>query len=110
MTEKQKEDNIEVLNDIISEARNAIDNIDDYDDVDIDNVQQNFMRIEELVQDLSGYQHKVVSSTISKMIVKSLIAEISSLRLAQAPPTQTEVSLCKTTKNIQATLYPKMHQ
>lgn len=53
MTEKQKEDNIEVLNDIISEARNAIDNIDDYDDVDIDNVQQNFMRIEGLVQDLS---------------------------------------------------------
>jgi len=38
MTEKQKEDNI---------------NDYDYDDVDIDNVQQNFMRIEGLVQDLS---------------------------------------------------------
>lgn len=59
---------------------------------------------------LLGYQHKVVSSTISKMIVKSLIAEISSLRLAQAPPTQTEVSLCKTINNIQVTLYPKKHQ
>jgi len=49
MTEENKEKNIEVLREIISEAESAIRNIEDDE---IDEVQQNFIRIESVVQDL----------------------------------------------------------
>ncbi len=49
MTEEYKEKNLETLREIISEAEAAIRNIKDND---IDEVQQNFMRLEDTIQDL----------------------------------------------------------
>ena len=49
MDESYKEKNLETLREIISEAEVAIRNIKDDD---IEEVQQNFMRIESTVQDL----------------------------------------------------------
>jgi len=49
MTDGYKERNLDILREIISEAEAAIRNIKDDD---IEELQQNFMRLEDTVQDL----------------------------------------------------------
>ncbi len=52
MNEEQKENNLETLRDIISEANLAIDSIENDVEKEIDFIQQCFMEIESKVQDL----------------------------------------------------------